>query len=255
MTIDKEIERDWPIWKWAAATAALLLAPAGLWGLSTWIAPDGGLWERMLIGNGLVAAALAVWWLRRDTDADAAATPDTRERPRTEGDPEEAERRSRIGMLLGLALAGAAAVFMDAGFRPLVEAFDTLPSVSWGTAVLILVHASLIAGAMAVALTDTWPIYTAGALALLLLPSTIADAALALVVAAALVPIVALLLTLRSWQAAFWFCVVAGLEWLLWTTVAHGAALYDPIDGVVGAAWALAAALLAWTYGPKPRPS
>lgn len=249
------VQRDWPIWKWAAVSAALLLAPAGLWGLATWVAPGAGLGGKLLIGNGILAAGLAVWWLGRGTETDDAADSEDRDRPRTEVDRREAERRSRIGSLLGLALAMAAAFFVEGGPRRLVEALEFLPSVSLGAILLIGVHVSLLAGAMAVTLTDTWPIFTAAALILLLMPSVIADGAVALMLSAALVPMVAWLLTLRSRQASLWFCLVAGLEWLLWTTVADGAAVYDPIDGVAGAAWALAAAYLAWAHGTNPRPS
>lgn len=246
------IRRDWPIWKWASATAALFLAGGGLWALVAWIAPQAGLWERGLIYNGILAAALVVWWLGRDPETDGAADPKAREPHRAQVDSDEAARRFRIGSLLGLALAMAAGFLITGGAQDFTEALESLPPVSWGAILLILVHVGLMAGAMAVALTDTWPIYTLVALVLLLAPSMIADGALALGLSAVLVPIVALLLTFRSWRASVWFCLVAGMEWLLWTTVANGAAIYDPIDGVVGAAWALAAAFLAWTYGRSP---
>lgn len=249
------VQRDWPIWKWAAVSAALLLAPAGLWGLVTWVAPGAGLGGKLLIGNGILAAGLAVWWLVRGTETDDAAASESRDRLQTEVDRDEAERRSRIGSLLGLALALAAAFFIEGGPQRLVEALEFLPSVSLKAILLIGVHVSLLTGAMAVTLTDTWPIFTAAALILLLMPSVIADGALALGSSAVLVPIVALLLTHRSWKASFWLCFVAGLEWMLWTTVADGAAVYDPIDGVAGAAWAFAAALLAWTSRTRRQPS
>lgn len=249
------VQRDWPIWKWAAASAALLLAPAGLWGLATWVAPGAGLGGKLLIGNGILAAGLAVWWLGRGTETDDVAASEARDRHETEVDRDEAERRSRIGLLLGLALASTAAFFMEGGPSRLVEALEFLPSMSLGAILLIGVHVSLLAGAMAVILTDRWPLFTLAGLILLLVPSVIADGALALGLSAVLVPIVALLLTLRSWKASFWFCLVAGLEWMLWTTVADGAAVYDPIDGVTGAAWAFAAAFLAWTNRTRRQPS
>lgn len=250
--ITERMTRDWPVWKWTLLFSGVWVGGGVLVDvLDEWATPYLGPYAPFVLWGGLGLVALA--WAARARSEEGHEPSPSEGGPEDRKAPTEArERRFRLGFLLAWALVGLLGILVEGGVGDLVEAVRSLPPGDLPVVAVLLAHVALLVLAMAVALTDRWPIYTVLALALFGFALTsIPDPGTTLVVGAALLVLEALVLTRLSPEAAVWFCVIVGGDWLVWTTIMKGAKDHDPLVGLIGAVFAGAMGWLAVRFDPR----